>query len=70
MESRDEFTRALDEPWDVVLSTTTCPGSWGLQALADLRERGIDLPFILVSGMIGEDHRGGSHAQRRQRITC
>jgi len=55
VESRDEFTRALDEPWDVVLSDYNLPGYSGLQALADLRERGIDLPFILVSGMIGED---------------
>jgi len=55
VESREEFTRALDEPWDVVLSDFNLPGYSGLAALADLRERGLDLPFILVSGMIGED---------------
>ncbi|MCW5633831.1 MAG: response regulator [Rubrivivax sp.] len=55
VESRDEFTRALDEAWDVVLSDYNLPGYSGLQALADLRERGLDLPFILVSGQIGED---------------
>ena len=55
VESRDEFTRALDEPWDVVLSDFNLPGYSGLQALADLHELGIDVPFILVSGQIGED---------------
>ncbi len=55
VESRDEFTRALDEPWDVVLSDFNLPGYSGLAALADLRGRGLDLPFILVSGLIGED---------------
>jgi len=55
VESRDEFTRALDKPWDVVLSDYNLPGYSGLQALTDLRQRGLDLPFILVSGQIGED---------------
>ncbi|MBK9134978.1 MAG: response regulator [Betaproteobacteria bacterium] len=55
VETRAEFARALDEPWDVVLSDYNLPGYSGLAALSDLRERGLDLPFILVSGMIGED---------------
>jgi signal transduction histidine kinase len=55
VESRDEFARALAEPWDVVLSDYNLPGYSGLEALAQLRERGLELPFILVSGLIGED---------------
>ncbi len=55
VESRDEFTRALAEPWDVVLSDFNLPGYSGLQALIDLRQSGLELPFILVSGQIGED---------------
>ena len=27
----------------------------GLEALRQFRERGVDIPFILVSGTIGED---------------
>ncbi len=59
IETRAEFQAALDEPWDVVLSDYHLPGFTGLEALQMLREHtqagGADLPFILVSGQIGED---------------
>ncbi|MDP2004357.1 MAG: histidine kinase [Rubrivivax sp.] len=59
IETRAEFLAALDEPWDVVLSDYHLPGFTGLDALQLLREHagagGADLPFILVSGQIGED---------------
>jgi DNA-binding NtrC family response regulator len=59
IESRSEFAAALDQPWDVVLSDYHLPGFTGLDALQMLRERqaalGTTLPFILVSGQIGED---------------
>ena len=40
--------------WDVVVSDHTLPGYSGLDALADLRATGKDIPFILVSGTVGE----------------
>src|SRR5579859_3584100 len=47
---------ALDErAWDVVLSDYNLPGFSGADALALLRERGLDTPFIFVSGSIGEE---------------
>ena len=47
---------ALDtQDWDVVLSDFNLPGFNGLRAQQILRESGKDLPFILVSGEIGED---------------
>ncbi|MBX3634168.1 MAG: response regulator [Rubrivivax sp.] len=55
IETRGEFERAIAEPWDVVLSDYHLPGFTGLDALALLRERGAALPFILISGQIGED---------------
>jgi signal transduction histidine kinase len=55
VETRAEFERALDEPWDLVLSDYHLPGFSGLDALALLRERAPLVPFILVSGQIGED---------------
>jgi signal transduction histidine kinase len=59
IETRAEFEAALVEPWDVVLSDYHLPGFTGLDALQMLRERvgtGSDgVPFILVSGQIGED---------------
>jgi signal transduction histidine kinase len=59
IESRAEFEAALAQDWDVVLSDYHLPGFTGVQALQMLRERtaagGKPLPFILVSGQIGED---------------
>jgi signal transduction histidine kinase len=43
------------QEWDVVLSDFNLPGFNGLRAQEILRESGKDLPFILVSGEIGED---------------
>jgi signal transduction histidine kinase len=42
-------------PWDLVISDHNLPRFSSLQALAVLRARGADTPFIIVSGMIGED---------------
>jgi len=55
VESRDEFEAALDEPWDLVLSDYNLPGFSGIEALHILRRRGLALPFVLVSGEIGEE---------------
>jgi signal transduction histidine kinase len=50
------FRQALGaRPWDVVLSDFNLPGFDGLQAQAILQESRLDIPFILVSGAIGED---------------
>jgi PAS domain S-box-containing protein len=47
---------ALEQrPWDLVISDYILPGFGGLEALNILKERGLDLPFIIVSGRIGED---------------
>ena len=47
---------ALDgSPWDVIISDYRMPQFSGLDALKLMQERGLDLPFILVSGAIGED---------------
>ncbi len=47
---------ALDRaPWDVVISDQSMPRFNALSALDLLRGRGLDTPFIIVSGMIGED---------------
>jgi PAS domain S-box-containing protein len=43
------------QPWDVVLSDYRMPRFSGLSALEILRESGLDLPFIIVSGTIGEE---------------
>jgi signal transduction histidine kinase len=55
VDTREAFAAALAEPWDAVLSDYQLPGFTGLQALQMLRDSGLPLPFILVSGLIGED---------------
>jgi signal transduction histidine kinase len=55
VESRTEFEQALGQPWDLVLSDYNLPGFSGIQALQLMRARGLELPFVLVSGEIGEE---------------
>jgi PAS domain S-box-containing protein len=43
------------QPWDIVLSDHSMPHFSGLEALAILQADGRDLPFVIVSGAIGED---------------
>ena len=42
-------------PWDIVISDYSMPDFSGLDALATLRAQALDVPFIIVSGNIGED---------------
>lgn len=55
VDSEADYLRALDHPWDVVVSDYNLPGFSGLYALEVLKMRGLDIPFVLVSGEIGED---------------
>jgi len=43
------------ETWDLVISDYNIPGFGGLEALALVRDRALDIPFIFVSGTISED---------------
>jgi len=55
IDSEAAFLAALDRDWDIVLSDFNLPGFSGLVALDLLKARGRDIPFILISGEIGED---------------
>ncbi|HEY3145987.1 MAG TPA: PAS domain S-box protein, partial [Dongiaceae bacterium] len=47
---------ALDaQAWDIVLCDFNMPRFSGLEALEIVRGRGLDVPFIFVSGAMGED---------------
>jgi signal transduction histidine kinase len=50
-----DFAAALGEDWDVILSDYNLPGFSGVQALEILRDSARLVPFILVSGEIGEE---------------
>ncbi len=41
--------------WDIIIADYTMPEFNGLAALALMQEKKLDLPFIIVSGSIGED---------------
>ena len=41
--------------WDIIISDYKMPGFSGIKALEILKEYGLDIPFILVSGTIGEE---------------
>ncbi|MCG6537371.1 MAG: response regulator, partial [Syntrophales bacterium LBB04] len=43
------------EAWDMIIADYAMPGFNGTAALALFRGKGLDLPFIIVSGAIGED---------------
>jgi two-component system cell cycle sensor histidine kinase/response regulator CckA len=52
--------------WDVVLSDWSMPGFSAMGALRVLKKSGLDLPFIIVSGTVGEEAavdamRAGAH---------
>jgi PAS domain S-box-containing protein len=56
VETRETMRKALrSREWDVVISDYVMPRFSGLEALGELRESGPDLPFIIVSGNIGEN---------------
>jgi PAS domain S-box-containing protein len=56
VETPEAMRSALaNRSWDIVISDYILPKFSGLAALAIVQERGLDLPFIIVSGNIGED---------------
>ena len=44
-----------EEEWDIILSDYSMPRFNGLQALRIVQEVGRDIPFILLSGTVGEE---------------
>src|SRR5439155_24665582 len=47
---------ALDrEPWSLIISDYSMPQFTAMHALEILKRRNVDLPFIIVSGTVGEE---------------
>jgi signal transduction histidine kinase len=56
VETADEMAAALDDDtWDVVISDNSLPTFSAPQAFSVVRERNLDIPFIVVSGTMQED---------------
>ena len=48
-------TALAQQPWDIIIADYSMPHFSALAALQLLQNSGLDLPFIIVSGAIGED---------------
>ncbi len=42
------------QPWDLIISDYSIPGFGGPAALALYQQKDLDIPFIMVSGLVGE----------------
>jgi len=52
--TRSAFQQALEQPWDLILADYSLPGVQDRQALELALERCPDVPFIYISGTMGE----------------
>src|SRR4028119_996579 len=56
VETPEAFVRALDEGgWDAIICDYVLPGFGALEALELTKEKGLDIPFIMVSGLVSEE---------------
>ncbi len=55
VQTEQDFLKALEERPDLILADWSLPQFSGLRALELMNERGLNIPFILVSGSIGEE---------------
>jgi len=56
VDTAEAMREALErETWDIVISDNNMPHFSGLAALELFKEIGLDIPFIIVSGTIGEE---------------
>ena len=55
VETEAEFLVVLDAAPDLILSDWSLPTFSGLRALQAVRGRGLDVPFVIVSGNVGEE---------------
>ncbi len=59
VDTESAFRSALNERFDVVLSDCSLPSFSASLALQIVRESGLDVPFIVVSGTVGEETAAG-----------
>jgi len=56
VDTEDSLKNALEnELWDIVITDHNMPGFTSFQVLELTRQYGVDLPVLIVSGLIGED---------------
>jgi PAS domain S-box-containing protein len=55
VETESEYLAHLDPSPDIILADYSLPSFDALRALRHLQERGLDIPFIVVTGTVGEE---------------
>lgn len=55
VDTEADYLREIQHCPDIILSDYSMPQFNGLQAVKLLRDSGLDIPFILISGTVGED---------------
>jgi PAS domain S-box-containing protein len=55
VQTREEFVESLDKGFDVILADYSLPSFDGMSALKIAAQRSSDIPFIFVSGLLGEE---------------
>lgn len=55
VDTEADYLAGLEAGWDIVLSDYRLPQFNGLRALELLKERDLNIPFVIVSGTIGEE---------------
>lgn len=56
VQTKEEFIQAItNNTYDLILSDYQLPSFDGISALQQVKKRGLEIPFIFVSGIMGED---------------
>src|SRR5258708_24295749 len=56
VQTREEFEASLGRPgFELIIADYKLPNFDGLSALSLLRERGLEIPFVVISGTLGEE---------------
>ena len=55
VQTESDYLAALETPPDLILADWTLPQFSGLHALQRMRQRGLDIPFVIISGTVGEE---------------
>ncbi|MCE5182107.1 MAG: PAS domain S-box protein [Betaproteobacteria bacterium] len=75
VQNEPDYLAALDNKPNLILADWHLPQFGGLRALQLLKERGLEIPFIIVSGSIGEEaavdamHHGASDYVAKDRLS-
>src|SRR4051812_28707306 len=55
VDTEGSLVEALRRPWDIVISDFAMPEFSGLRAFEIVKGSGVDMPFVFVSGALGEE---------------